>query len=271
MEVNSIESLVCHLDEHRQGIIGIDGPAGAGKTTLARHLSQRLEIPCLHLDDFLTRHRGAFLEFLQYDRLSVAARLRPIIIEGVCLYAVLKRLGLAADIVIYLVPAHQQHERWKVDVGSSALNQEISAYNAAFRPSETASIVFVNRIASHKKGAGMDNGGADVDIAFIQAKTKLAIILAVGGMLALIVGLAVLLYGVTGNDRTLVKIGTMEMSASGLGGVIMTTSALWAFFAYKCRPVYARRREVTEKYDPDSRLKERREHESSTEEGIRPD
>jgi hypothetical protein len=63
----------------------------------------------------------------------------------------------------------------------------------------------------------------------------------------------------------------MEMSASGLGGVIMTTWALWAFFAYKARLVYARGRQVTEKYDADSRLTERRQLESDTETAIRPD
>jgi len=83
----------------------------------------------------------------------------------------------------------------------------------------------------------MGSTRADIDIAFIQAKTKLAVALAIGGMLALAVGLTVLLYGVVGQDHTLVKAANFEVSASGLGGVIMTTSVLWAFFSYKCRPI----------------------------------
>ena len=110
----------------------------------------------------------------------------------------------------------------------------------------------------------MESGRADVDIAFIQAKTKLALALAGGGMLTLLIGLAVLLYGVTGQDQTLIKVGTIELSARGLGGVIMITSVVWAFIAYKARPTYARVHQTSEKYDPDSRLVERHEHESST-------
>jgi hypothetical protein len=83
-------------------------------------------------------------------------------------------------------------------------------------------------------------------------------------MLTLVIGLAVLLYGVTGTDQAVVKAPHIEVSASGLGGVIMVTSAIWAFFAYKTRPIYSRVREVEEKYDTDSQLLERNERENLT-------
>ncbi|MGF6780302.1 hypothetical protein [Paraburkholderia sp. GAS334] len=114
----------------------------------------------------------------------------------------------------------------------------------------------------------MEPSRADIDIAFINAKTKLCLALAAGGMLALVIGLVVLLYGVTGQDQTLISAAGVQIHASGLGAVIMTTSVVWAFFAYKSRPSYTRQREASEKYDSDARLMERHEIEHSTQVGV---
>jgi len=114
----------------------------------------------------------------------------------------------------------------------------------------------------------MERSRADIDIAFINAKIKLCLALAAGGMLALVIGLIVLLYGVTGQDQTLIRAAGIEIHASGLGAVIMTTSVVWAFFAYKSRPGYARQREASEKYDSKARLLERHEIEHSTQIGA---
>jgi hypothetical protein len=219
------------------------------------------------LDDFLNRHQGGFLEHLRYDQLLAAIGQRPILVEGVCLLAVLERIAVNVDVVVYVFSSEEVGRREEGESGS-ILSKEISYYNQKFGPARRADIFFTGTAALADKGARMDRDRVDIDIAFIQAKTKLAITIAIGGMLALVVGLVVLLYGVTGNDRTLVKIGTLEMSASGLGGVIMATSALWAFFAYKTRPVYSRAQEVSEKFDSNSRLLERRERRGDTEIGI---
>jgi hypothetical protein len=109
---------------------------------------------------------------------------------------------------------------------------------------------------------------SDIDIAFIKAKTQLSVALAVGGMLTLVIGLVVLLYGVTGQDHTLVKAANIEVSAGGLGGVIMTTSVLWAFFSYKSRPIYAQIRRSSETYGSDGTILERHQYISTTQEIV---
>lgn len=261
MQLDTFESLINHLEEFREGIIAIDGLHGVGKSTLASKISNRLGLRCLHLDDFLVRHQGAFLDHLRYDELSSALVKRPVVVEGVCLLAALQRLAVSSNALVYvkstwrpdqsivaLTPSNEaRHGLRSVD----HLSVEVDLYHKTFKPIEKADIIY------NAAWEGDMVGRADIDIAFIQAKTKLAIALSIGGMLALAIGLVVLLYGVTGNDQTLFKSGALELSASGLGAVIMSTSVLWAFFAYKCRPIYAQRHDVSERYGPDTKLLER--------------
>ncbi len=282
LEANSASELARRLSRFQGGLIAIDGYPGVGKSTVAHELATRLRVQCVHLDDFLLRNRGAFLKYLRYEQLSSALHQRPLVVEGVCLLAVLDRLEVIPDVVVYvqaLDSTSQQSKNAAIASGDIArgssgqgdgLSQEVAEYHRHFRPVEKADIIYISA-AAPKKGSVMESRHAEVDIAYIQAKTKLALALAAGGMLTLIVGLVVLLYGVTGNDQTLIKAGWLQISASGLGGVIMSISGLWAYFAYRARPAYARRRELSEKYDADSRLVERREHDSSTAAAIGPE
>ncbi len=281
VEANSVSELVSCLARSRGGLIAIDGYHGVGKSTVAREVATRLDLPCVHLDDFLLRNRGSFLKCLKYEELSSSLHSRPLVVEGVCLLAVLDRIGVIPNVVVYVRAvdsAGQQSKNARIATRDAArsspgqeggLAEEVAEYHRQFRPIEKADIIYISG-AVPGEGSVMESGRADVDIAYIQAKTKLALALAAGGMLTLMVGLAVLLYGVTGKDQTLIKAGWLQVSASGLGGVIMTTSVLWAYFAYQARPMYARSRESSEKYNPDSQLVERIEHESSTESAIRP-
>ena len=63
----------------------------------------------------------------------------------------------------------------------------------------------------------------EVDIAFINAKARLAITLACGGMLSLIVGMVVILFGASSPETASFQFGHIEISATGLGAVIMAT------------------------------------------------
>lgn len=277
MEAYSIESLRRLLADSRKGLIAIDGYHGTGKSTVAREVATRLRLPCVHLDDFLIRNQGAFLECLRYDQLSLALRQRPVIVEGLCMLAVLQKLAITADVFIYIraaeSPAAQIQGTAILSVRrkpmGTPLSREVAEYHRLFEPAQKADIVYVNAAIS-EGGRPMDPDRPDIDVALIQAKTKLAMTLAIGGMLSLVIGLVVLLFGVTGNDRTLFKMGMLEVSASGLGGVIMATSSAWAFFAYKTRPVFRRGHDVSEKYNPESGLVERHERTSSTEAAIQP-
>jgi hypothetical protein len=264
--VTSVSELAAQLEKWPAGLFGIDGYQGAGKSTLAQEIAARLRVPALHLDDFLVVGEGGFVNFIRYDELAIALRARPLVVEGVCLLAVTNRLGITPDVLVY-VQCHKPAP--DAPRGTGPLAAEVAAYHRDLRPADTADILYVNTTIYQEVGA-MDSARTDVDIAFIQAKTKLALFLASGGMLTLMVGLAVLLYGVTGQDQTLIKAGTMEVSASGLGGVIMITSAVWAFFSYKARPTYARVRQMSEEYDSEARLVRRHEHESSTQAAVGP-
>ncbi len=101
----------------------------------------------------------------------------------------------------------------------------------------------MNDFSSHRQ--------PEVDIVFIQAKTRLAITLACGGMLSLIVGLLVLLFGASTSDKAIFSVATIEVSASGIGAVIMATSVMWAYIAYKVRPTYSASHRVTHKVAAD--------------------
>lgn len=107
----------------------------------------------------------------------------------------------------------------------------------------------------------------EVDIAFINAKTRLAITLAFGGMLALIVGLIVILVGSSGDNNAIFKLAKIEISASGMGAVIMATSVLWAYIAYKVRPKYSASQRIVKKVSADGSEELQHEMESTL---IRP-
>ncbi len=87
----------------------------------------------------------------------------------------------------------------------------------------------------------------EVDIAFINAKTRLAITVAIGGMVALVVGLVVVIYGGESAQSAVFRFGGIEVSASGIGAVIVATSVMWAYIAYKVRPTYSASHRITRK------------------------
>jgi hypothetical protein len=262
MRIASVTQLMQALPQRPEGLIAIDGFPGSGKSTLARDLSAQLAVGVVHLDDYLIRNKGGFVEFLQYPKLKKVLHRRPLIVEGVCLLEVLKRLDIRVDILIYVEGPKRRTKK------ISPLLREASGYHKRFEPFRIANIVYSRPEAAKGDMSRMNRNNTDVDLVFIQAKTKIALTLAGGGILALIVGLAVLMYGVTGQDHALLKGASIELSASGLGGVIMATSGIWAFFAYKSRPTYRRIRQASEKYDAKSRLIERREHDSASEAAV---
>lgn len=256
--VTTIVELLARLPS-TQGVIAVDGYHGSGKTTLALALSDRIGLPVVHLDDFLERDRGHFVAALRYGELEPVVRDRRVIVEGVCVLTVLERMGVLPDAMIYVddSPPPPTSPR-----GRGPLAAEVAAYHTRVRPREMATLIYA---PWHEEPNMRD---ADIDIAFINAKTRIAITLAIGGMVTLLVGLILLFYGASGTDTTLVRIAGAELSASGLGGVIMVTSVAWAFLAYQARPKYSRSREVSEKFDENKNLLERSLREASTQMGV---
>jgi hypothetical protein len=266
MKVSTLSDLAHLIRAEAPGLIAIDGYQGAGKSTLARKLERQLGIRCVHLDSFLVPNRGTFVQSLRLPELSGALQEHPVLIEGVCLLTVMKHLRVKPDMFVYIKTA-EPHPGTALGTGPFA--DEVRSYHRQCRPIDIADVVYTASDPA-KGGSFVNSRRADIDIAFIQAKTRLAIALAIGGMIALVVGLAVLLYGVTGQDHTLVKAANVEVSASGLGAVIMTTSVLWAFFSYKCRPIYSQIHQSSEVYGSDGSILERREYLSATQRAVGP-
>lgn len=256
--------LVDKLKASSESLFAIDGYQGTGKTALAANISATLAIPCVHLDDFLIRNRGGFLDFLRYSELYAALCQRPLIVEGVCVLAVLHELGIVPDKLVYV---QSREPSALTPRGCGLLAAEVQAYHRRFEPAAIADVLYMG-FAITQKAESMDPGRHEIDIAFINAKTRLCIALIAGGMLALVVGLIVLLYGTARQDEAVISAGGIEIHATGIGAVIMTTSIVWAFFAYKSRPIYSRKREASEIRDPNTGRTEWIERESSTQLGV---
>ncbi len=150
-------------------LIAIDGPCGGGKTTLAQHLSQLLQAPVVHMDDFSIPHAmktaerlaqpGGNLDIERFMKEALTpltetghACYRPydchadafaepvivpdsrhVIFEGS--YSMLPQIASHTDLQIFLhVSPQTQQERLLKRVGP----QRIGAFNARWIPLEQA-------------------------------------------------------------------------------------------------------------------------------------
>ncbi|MGH6894606.1 MAG: hypothetical protein ACREEP_20360 [Dongiaceae bacterium] len=89
-------------------IITFDGFNGVGKSTLARHLATKLNVPILELDDFLNRQQDRFLEALDFPQLSseVGGALdtyNRVIVEGCLVEAALERVDQRSNFRFYVM------------------------------------------------------------------------------------------------------------------------------------------------------------------------
>lgn len=75
--VSSIAGAVRLIRSERPGIVGIDGYHGPGKTRLSEAISSALGIPVIHLDDYLVRQQGTFINAVEYPKLRGAFEARP--------------------------------------------------------------------------------------------------------------------------------------------------------------------------------------------------
>lgn len=95
--------------ENRNGIVGIDGIDGIGKTPIAKLLGGKLQIPTILLDDYLMKNRDSYVDALRRDLAGEIAELNGVgIVEGVCLLAVAERFDFRINTHIYLKRTHLQ-------------------------------------------------------------------------------------------------------------------------------------------------------------------
>jgi hypothetical protein len=95
------------------------------------------------------------------------------------------------------------------------------------------------------------NSSHDVDIAFIKAKTLVSVTLAIGGLLQTIAGALLLNAGLNEPGTASFKVLGAEVSATGLGGIVLCTSVMWAYFAYLARPKFSSRSETRNRTSAD--------------------
>lgn len=169
-EVTTIAEVVNALRSRNARCVGIDGSDGVGKSTLAKAVASEMGLPIFHLDDYLVRKQGGFLEFLQYPRLrQEIASASEYIIEGVCLLKALDQIGATIDVLVYVKRYHLgcwsdereldveepleqflKKEREFVQLLSAdkssstdlGLSEEIIRYHYARRPHRNAQLIF---------------------------------------------------------------------------------------------------------------------------------
>jgi hypothetical protein len=234
-QMEKVRQLIEGLRSDRVRLIGVDGAPGAGKTTVARYLAKALGAVCVHVDSFLTEGQGTYVLSIDYVALrqAISQERRTAVVEGLCLLAVLDRLSLKPDFLVYVDP----ESRFANVRKSAVLLSEVRDYTQTYAPRAKAQAVLsledLTMSPSH-----------DVDIAFIKSKTIVSVTLAVGGLLQTIAGALLLNAGLNEPGAASLRIMGSEVSASGLGAIVLCTSVMWAYFAYLARPKFSSRSET---------------------------
>ena len=137
------------------GIIGIDGWLGAGKTTLAKLLAEKLSAEHFDLDDALHRDQGAYFQHLDFNKIRSKLSNAPgrMVVSGVCFRQVLELVSATASVHIYVKrmalsgwpDEHEIETEHLSGLGSLAgntLRAEVRTYHAKYCPHETTDFEF---------------------------------------------------------------------------------------------------------------------------------
>jgi hypothetical protein len=261
--MTNLEGLLDDLRLHRPRIVGVDGGLGAGKTSIAKTIAAELTSACVHLDSFLNAGRASFLPSLRYDQLrdAICASQATVVVEGVCLLDALQRVSLAPDYLVFV----DGDSRFQDVPKSLLLMQEVADYMRSRSPRSKANWI----ISTEPSLMSPTSNSFDVDIAFIRSKTQVAITLVYGGLAQTICGAVMLALGVNQQGTATLKLLGAEISATGIGGIILATSVMWGYFAYLARPKYSRTTESTSTTKPDGTI-ETHEFMSSTQVAAMP-
>ncbi|MCI5137221.1 MAG: hypothetical protein D3922_02125 [Candidatus Electrothrix sp. AR1] len=249
--MESIDTLFAELRQRNAFLLGIDGELGAGKTTLAKMLSNSLDADCIHLDEFLNDSIGSYLQRINYSTLESILKVKKcrLIIEGICLVAVLEKLNLNVDYNIFV---RVNYENYSMD----SLDCWLIEYKSKYQPEKNADLIIESREINMKTQH-------DVDILYIKSKALFSSLLAFGGILSIVIGGLLISSENNFNNQATIKILGSELNAQGIGAVILCTSIAWAFLAYKSRPIYQTKREKRISKNNDGSIEEYEIHSST--------
>ncbi len=131
-----VDALTPVLRARPAAIVTIDGRDGVGKTTLGRYLAWRFSATLIETDLYLIPAQDYLIHLDdQINRIverRVTSRL-PVIVEGVSMLQLMKRINRVADFSIYVTSRRQS--------SSEVLKRRLFAYKAAFNPQAKANIV----------------------------------------------------------------------------------------------------------------------------------
>src|SRR6266436_208426 len=106
-------------------IVTVDGRDGVGKTTLGRYLAWHFNVSLIETDLFLIPAQDYFIHLDDQVNRIIERRLaspRPVIVEGISILQLMKRINRVPDFSIYVVNPQQSSSR--------LLEQRLSAYEA---------------------------------------------------------------------------------------------------------------------------------------------
>jgi shikimate kinase len=182
MKTEKLIDIAKEIRRKNATVIAIDGFDGSGKSTLARELAEVLGIIHIDIDDYLEKNQGGYAKYLDYELLkkNIKQTNAPIVIEGVCIFAILEKLKIKHDLLVYIkrlsswgfwiddhlcdvngdidafiVNENIKHREFceldaQIDGGTfdpkdcsiPKLTEELIRYHYKFRPHEVADIIF---------------------------------------------------------------------------------------------------------------------------------
>lgn len=189
MSFNDLTELMNYIKDNAKNkmIVSIDGWNDSGKSTLADIFLNITNFIVIHIDDFLNKNTGEYLNSIKYDDLNMeidksADENQIVVLEGNCILEILDCLNKSSDIKVYNkdvdINGCWRNERY---VDNSKTVQEIidddesklgdfsfiEGYDKNMFNSDDSDIVFKELIKYHKEYKPHEN----CDVLFENSRT----------------------------------------------------------------------------------------------------